>query len=423
PVPVDGGQSRNDVRPRDLTPGSKVTRIDACHVHRLTAYFAGSRFRVDDPTPLIFRTHDGGQTWTKITTGLPANAPVNVVREDPVRRGLLFAGTERDVYVSFDDGGAWQPITLNLPHSSMRDLAVHGDDLIVATHGRSFWILDDLTPLRQLSATVAGAGAYLYKPARAWRMRRNNNTDTPLPPEVPAGQDPPDGAIIDYSLREPAPGGVTLEIFTAAGKLVRRYKSSDPPESIESIDGQPLNVPLYWIRRAGTPSADKGMHRFVWDLHYPAPKALRRENPISATYMDTPPPPPGPVAPPGPYPVKVTVNGPAFERPLTVKMDPRVRTPPLGLQRQFALASHLADMMRQEYEALMQVRAARGSQGADGPLAGLERELVALNSDLTSVYEMIEGADASPTVQATRTVAALQQSLSALLTRWNRAKR
>src|SRR5207248_4640725 len=185
-VTRDGGMTWGDVTPKELTPWSKVTQIDASHFDPLTAYISVSRFRMDDLTPLVFRTHDGGQTWTRITQGLAANAPVNVVREDPVAKGLLYAGTERDVYVSFDDGTNWQPITLNLPRSSVRDLTVHGDDLIVATHGRSFWILDDIVPLRELATTGAEhefkTTSRLFRPAVAWRVRRNNNTDTPPPP-------------------------------------------------------------------------------------------------------------------------------------------------------------------------------------------------------------------------------------------------
>ncbi len=361
-------------------------------------------------------------TWTKITRGLAENAPVNVVREDPIRKGLLFAGTEREVYVSFNDGDVWQPITLNLPHSSMRDLVVHHEDLIVATHGRSFWILDNITPLRQISAAGAGADTYLYKPASAWRIRRNNNTDTPLPPEVPAGRNPPDGAIIDYYLREPASGAVTLEIFTAAGGLVRRYSSADKPEPHD----KEINVPTYWVRQPTTLSADKGMHRFVWDLHYPPPEAIEHDYPISAIYMDTPRLPLGPAALPGVYTVKLTANGKSSTQPLAVTMDPRVKTSPLGLAQQFRLATRLTDMMHSDSEGLQQVRAARrqtGLSASTDPLAALDRDLTALNNNLVTVYDLIEGADARPTLQAAKTVVELEHTLTLLLARWAQLKR
>ena len=277
-VTRDGGATWSDVTPKELTAWSKVTQIDASHVDPGTAYISVSRFRVDDVTPLVFRTHDGGTTWTRITRGLADNAPVNVVREDPKVKGLLFAGTERDVYVSFTDGDDWLPLTLNLPHTSVRDLIVHGDDLVVATHGRGFWILDNMTPLREIAGLKPRATsgqsdvaqgfspAFLFKPQVAYRLRRDNWPDTPLPPEVPAGTNPPDGAIIDYYLAPDATGPVTLEISTAGGKLVRRYSSDDQPEP---LDEKEVDVPTYWIRPPRILPATAGMHRFVWDLRYP----------------------------------------------------------------------------------------------------------------------------------------------------------
>src|SRR5437899_9080045 len=172
--------------------------MDASHFDTATLYAAVNRFRLDDLHPYIYRTHDGGKSWTKIVSGIPDDEPVNTVREDPQRKGLLFAGTERTVYVSFDDGDHWQLLRLNLPATSIRDLVVHGDDVVVGTHGRSFWILDDVTPLRQLMPAVAAADVHLFRPQVAYRVRWNVNTDTPLPPEEPAGQNPPDGAVVDY---------------------------------------------------------------------------------------------------------------------------------------------------------------------------------------------------------------------------------
>ena len=235
-----------------------------------------SRFRVDDLTPLIVRTRDGGRTWTPITRGLATNAAVNVVREDPKTPGLLFAGTERDVYVSFNDGDDWQPLSLNLPKTSVRDLIVHGDDLAIATHGRGFWILDNMTPLRQLKSLQPSAlsPAHLFKPPVAYRLRRDNWTDTPLPPEFPAARNPPDGAIIDYVLDGDGSGPVRLEILTATGALVRRFSSTD---TAEAVDEKAFNVPMYWARSSQLLSATKGAHRFVWDLRYPAPGAVQRD--------------------------------------------------------------------------------------------------------------------------------------------------
>ncbi|PYT21219.1 MAG: hypothetical protein DMG57_39370 [Acidobacteria bacterium] len=240
----DGGTTWANVTPPDLSPWSKVSLMDASHFDVETVYAAIDRFRLDDLHPCIYRTHDGGTTWRKITRGVSENEVVNAVREDPLRRGLLFAGTERAVYVSFNDGDDWQSLRLNMPATAIRDLVIHDDDLVVGTHGRSFWILDDISPLRELSAKKAESDARLFRPRLTYRVRRNQNTDTPLPPEEPAGQNPPDGAIIYYSLTSAPEEPVTLEILDAAGKLVRRYSSADKPEPIE----KDLNVPTYWVR-------------------------------------------------------------------------------------------------------------------------------------------------------------------------------
>src|SRR5205085_1164658 len=194
--------------------------------------------------------------WKEVVRGIPADELVNTVREDPERPGLLFCGTERAVYVSFNDGDEWQPLRLNMPATSIRDLVIHRDDIVVGTHGRSFWILDDLTPLRQLDAQAAASDAFLFAPQVAYRVQRNVNTDTPLPPEEPAGQNPPDGAIINYYLKTNSTTPVVLEIFERGGKLVRRFRSDDQPEY---VDEKELNVPLYWVRPPQVLPASSGM--------------------------------------------------------------------------------------------------------------------------------------------------------------------
>ena len=196
---------------------------------------------------------------------------MNVVREDPARKGLLYAGSETSVYVSFNDGDSWQLLQLNLPHTSMRDLTIHGDDLIVGTHGRSFWILDDLTPLRQVSDVAASSAAFLFKPEEAIRWRWNRNPDTPLPPETPAGKNPPDGAILDYYLASAARGPVVLEILDSTGAVVRRYSSTDTPLSMDKLAGE-YPIPMYWVRPSQMLSTAPGMHRFVWDLRHAPPR-------------------------------------------------------------------------------------------------------------------------------------------------------
>src|SRR6202034_651838 len=230
----DAGKNWTDITPKELTAWSKVTQISASHFDERTAYASVSRFRINDLHPYIYRTHDGGKNWKLITSGLPDFGPVDTVREDPVRKGLLYAGTENAVWVSFDDGDHWQSLQLNLPHTSMRDLWIHESDLIVGTHGRSFWILDNITPLRQISEAVLSSDAHLFAPAPAYRVQRDTYTDTPLPPDEPAAANPPDGAVIDYYLGSAVAGAVKLEILDAHGQMVRSFSSTDQPEASEA---------------------------------------------------------------------------------------------------------------------------------------------------------------------------------------------
>jgi photosystem II stability/assembly factor-like uncharacterized protein len=421
-VTRDGGAHWRDVTPKALTAWSKVTQIDASHFDAKSAYLSVSRFRMDDLTPLVFRTHDGGATWTSITRGMALDAPVNVVREDPKVKGLLYAGTERDVYVSFDDGNEWQVLTLNLPHTSVRDLIVHGDDLVIATHGRGFWILDDMTPLREIAArhsslvtrrSTGGARetgdeqreTFLYRPQVAYRLRRSNYPDTPLPPEIPAARNPPDGAIIDYYLAADAARPVTLEIFTASGTLVRRYASDDRPAA---FDEREVNVPTYWIRPPQTLPASKGMHRFVWDLRYPTPGAVSYDYPISAVPHDTPREPLGVLAVPGTYTITLTVDNRTVTQPLTLRMDPRATITALGLRQQFSLATKIAGMMNRTFAAIQQ------SSPQSPTRTPRDEQLVSLNTDLATAYDVVEGADRAPTSQAVKAVAVLEQRLKKL---------
>jgi len=403
----DGGKRWQDITPRGLTAWSKVSVMEASHFDPATAYAAVNRFRLDDLRPHIYRTRDFGESWQEITRGIPEGEVVNAVRGDPVRRGLLFAATERGVYVSVDDGDSWQSLRLNLPATAVRDLAIHGADLVAGTHGRSFWVLDDISPLRQLeagaTAATAGAPARLFRPAAAWRVRRDLNTDTPLPPDEPAGKNPPDGAVIDYLLgagrsaagaadaspaagtapggatdtgsaavttsggangagsAAAAPGEVTLEIVDAAGALVRRFSSADRPPP---VDPKELPIPMYWVRPPQPLAAAPGMHRFVWDLRYPPPEALNHEYPIAAVVHDTPAEPLGPLVLPGTYRVKVTADGRTFTQPLEVKMDPRVRTPAEGLAQQLQLARGIVAAMAADAAALRHVRAVRAGLAA-----------------------------------------------------------
>ncbi len=434
----DGGKTWTNFTPSALTPWSKVSLMEASHFDDVTAYAAINRFKLDDLQPHIYRTHDGGKSWTEIVSGIPSGEVVDAVREDPVRRGLLFAGTERAVYFSLDDGDHWQSLRLNMPATAIRDLVIHDDDIVVGTHGRSFWILDDMTTLRQLDAKPA-AETFLFKPKLTYRFRRNKNTDTPLPPEEPAGKNPPDGAIINYRLGADVAGPVGLEILDNAGKIVRSFSSADSVEPIETN----LNVPNYWIRPQQRLAADRGTHRFVWDLHYPPPKVLAHDYPISAIYGDTPRFPLGPAVLPGTYTVRLTVNGRRYEQPLTIKMDPRVRITDAGLRLQRDIGLRMNDAISRDFTALSELRARRGllrtqREGAkakevadslvalDSTLAGIESGtrggaaagLVQLNEQLAGVLDTVEGADAEPTTQAARAAADLEATLNTLLRRW-----
>jgi photosystem II stability/assembly factor-like uncharacterized protein len=451
----DGGRSWQNVTPPQLKPWSKVSIIEASHFDAGTAYAAINSFRLDDLRAHIYRTRDFGKTWTEISKGIPDGGASNVVREDPERQGLLFAGTEGSVYVSLDDGDDWQPLQLNLPHTSMRDLATHGDDLIVATHGRSFWILDDITPLRQWNAEIAKESAHLFAPETAIRFRWNRNPDTPLPPEFPAGKNPPDGAIIDYYLASPSRNPVTVEVLDQQNRVVRRYSSTDKPEPMEGI-ARENPIPMYWVRPMPILSREAGMHRFVWDMHYAPPEALEHEFPISAIYHDTPKYPLGAWALPGNYTVKLTVDGRTYTQPLVVKMDPRITASLADLRKQFGMESGSVEGMNQSYEALAQVRsvraqlkelAARAGKGRlaeaiatlDKKAAELEgaaqsgfygspprgkqpENFSTLNQHFAGMLAVADSADAAPTSQATAVFGELRTALESLLSVWKNAK-
>jgi hypothetical protein len=377
-VTHDGGKTWNNVTPKALTAWSKVSVMDAGRFDPQTAYAAINRIRLDDQKPHIYRTHDGGKTWKEIVHGLP-DGPVNAVREDPVRKGLLYCGTEQAVFVSFDDGDHWQSLRLNMPATSIRDLVIHDDDLVVGTHGRSFWILDDVTPLRQINAKVAEAPAHLFRPERAYRVRWDVNTDTPLPPEEPAGENPPDGAILNYCLKDKPTGPVVLAIYDKDGKLVRRFSSKD---KLQPVNPKSLTIATYWVRPLQPVKTGPGMHRFVWDLHYPPPEGMRRRYPMTAIYHNTAPAPQGPWAQPGTYTVKLTVAGKTYSAPLTVKMDPRVHTPAAGLAKQSSVAMECYHDIDDVSATLRQIRALRAkirTLRRENKLGDFAKELAALD--------------------------------------------
>ncbi len=445
-VTVNGGTSWTDVTPSQLRPWAKVSVMEASHFDTGEAYAAINTFRLDELHPEILRTRDGGRSWTAIVDGIPDGTIINSVREDPKKRGLLFAGSEQAVYVSFDDGDHWQSLRLNMPATSIRDLTIHGDDLVAGTHGRGFWILDDIEPLRQITR-ASSANAVLFAPARTMRVRWNKNSDTPMPPDEPVGQNPPDGAIIDYVLNEASGSPVTLEILDSAGNVIRRYSSRD--RAVKPRDEG--NVPWYWIRPPQILSAAPGMHRFLWDLHYQPPAGTRPRYGMGAIVHDTPPAPGSPWVLPGTYTVRLTANATSVTRPLTVVMDPRVKTTAAGLAQQFALAKEMYDGIVSAQNALQRVRSIRGqirerqksaaNTALTNDLASLDRtaaavegegggnefgpprrvEVESLNSisaSMRSLLGVLQGADVEPATQTVAAVEDRRRALAGVMERW-----
>jgi len=371
-VTTNGGQTWKNVTPPGIKPWTRIFNIDAGHFNRGTAYVAANTMRLDDMNPHFYRTDDFGRTWTEIDNGLSPGAVANSIREDPRRKGLLYAATETQVWVSFDDGDHWHSLRLNMPAVSVRDLQVKDDrsclcaDLVAATHGRGFWILDDVTPLRQEAAAEAASEAYLFKPEIAVRVRYGMNDPTEWPPELPHGENPPPGGIIDYYLAADAKGPVRLDILDAGGKVIRSYSSTDPvlkpdpalhPKAYNRICEQDptapnCRMPLYWPAPQMVIATQEGMHRFSWDLHFQpiGPESLAASG-AHGVPGHTYPEPNSPWAPPGHYTVRLTVDGTSYTQPLTLVLDPRVKTPAVAL-------AQLAQLSRETYDGAVASHAA-----------------------------------------------------------------
>ncbi len=436
---TDAGKHWQNVTPPELTAWSKVGGIELSHFDPLVAYLAVDRHRLDDDAPYIYRTADGGKSWTRIDAGIARNAFVNVVREDPVRRGLLYVGTEKGMYVSFDDGGHWQSLQQNLPSTSVRDIDVHGDDLVIATHGRGFWIMDDMTALRQM-ANVSTAAVTLFAPATAIRMRPAGFTGTPMPKDEPMAENPPDGAIIDYVLPAAVQGAVTLRVLDASNKLVREFSSATPPTK---ADAAKLGFAPEWLPIPAHLSTAPGMQRFVWNLRYaPLSKPEDPSEPAGGVW-----------APPGRYTVVLTVNGREYRQPLIVKPDPRLHLPASAYAQEFALAmqvaEHRATISAALNEATGLLKALQARQAAaNGALrtqlgASLDKvsdlsgvplhsdpnnsmgapphsvtSLKALAKDFSALQAAVDGADAEPSPDARASYATLTQMATAALADW-----
>jgi photosystem II stability/assembly factor-like uncharacterized protein len=354
-VTRDNGRTWKNVTPPGIGPWAKVSIMDASHSDANEAYAAINTFHLDDLRPHMFRTKDGGKSWTEIVQGIDSGAVINTVREDPKRRGFLAAGSETQVWFSLDDGDHWHSLRLNMPATSIRDLIFKDDDIAVGTHGRGFWILDDITALRQWSDKAANDAVTLFRPALATRVRYGMYPDTPVPPDEPMAENPPDGAIVDYYLKAPVSGPVTLDILGDKGRVIRTYSSTDPVRPIQD-EG---NWPAYWFRPSQILSTDAGLHRYVWDLHFAPPPHAECSLPISATPHNTKCEPEGPWVAPGQYTARLTVNGQRFAQSFSVRMDPRVKTSSADLQQQSTLSVTLYDAAYTTAARIAQARAIR----------------------------------------------------------------
>ena len=455
-VTRDNGANWQDVSPVGMGANTQISMIEASHFDAGTAYAAIDRHEENDFKPHFYRTHDFGKTWQETNGGIPDGCFGRVVREEPIRKGLLYAGTENAAFVSFDEGDHWTSLQLNMPTTSVRDMVIHGDDLVAGTYGRAFWILDDVTPLRQIDRSVATSSAFLFKPEKALRVRLDMNGDTPIPPDMPAGANPPNGAILNFYLSSTPAQDVTLAIYDSAGKLVREF--STKPEEI--TPEPPPNVPDYWLGHPELLTRNTGLNRFVWDLHATAPPVLRHEYPISALYQNTPAFPLGALVLPGTYKVKLTANGKTYEQSLVVALDPRVDVTNDALTQEYQLETRSIDLVAMSFEfykkavAFRQLLAASekelekhaaGSadalkaakdfdqkalrlQGAEGGFGGGGAgrggrggtpAFAALNRSLGSLATVVDGQDSAPTSAMAMGYDSLCKELATAAQNWN----
>jgi photosystem II stability/assembly factor-like uncharacterized protein len=458
-VTMNGGTTWKNVTPAAIKPWTRIFNIDAGHFDSQTAYAAANTLRIDDLHPHFWRTHDGGRTWTEINAGIAPNAVANSIREDPRVPGLLYAATDVQVWVSFDDGANWQSLRLNMPAISVRDIQVKDDrtclcaDLIAGTHGRGFWILDDLTPVRHLARS--GRDVSLVKPLTAVRVRFGTNEPTPWPPELPAGENPAAGATLDYFLPTDATGPVKLEIIEASGRVMRSYSSDDPvldpdpaldPGSYDRVcqknpAATDCGLPLYWPAPQARLSARAGLHRFTWDLRYQPIVDNPRTGEVEATGAvphrseHTP---TVPWAPPGRYTVRLTVNGTSHIQPLTLRLDPRVKTSVAGLQQLAVLSREMYELAAAAQAAYREARALVDSlptamraqveslapapqprpRGASTPRPTLE---IASSAALAAAMAM-QDADVTPTAAQVAACQRARTQARLVLARWSRLK-
>ncbi len=432
----DEGKTWSNVTPKEMPEWAMVSLIEASPFDAGTAYAAVDAHKFDNFHPYIFKTTDFGRSWTKITSGLPDNSYVHAVREDPARKGLLYAGTETGAWVSFDDGSHWQSLQLNLPVTPVHDLLVHNNDLDIATHGRSFWVLDDLSPLRQADASIASEDAHLFKPQTATRTRTRHFN----PRRYAIGENPPQGAILYYSLKEAPKEPIKLELLDVQGKVLRAFtsavkKKEEAPEEWEE-DAEVEHIP-----------AAAGLNRFAWDLRLEPPVKIP-----AAIYDNGRP--AGPLVLPGAYQVRLTVAGKSSTAPFEVKLDPRVKTSAEDLRKQFDLMLKLRDRQDEMNKAILAIRDLRVQlQALEKHLGGrdetksvaaastnlrkttsdVEQELIQVNAKATEdeanfpvklnsmfgyLNRVVDSADAAPTAAEEAVFAKLDQQLETQLAKW-----
>ena len=459
-VTMDGGATWKNVTPPAIQPWTRIFNIEAGHFDTRTAYAAANTLRIDDARPHFWRTHDGGSTWTEINNGIAPNAVANSIREDPRVSGLLYAATDVQVWVSFNDGDTWQSLRLNMPAISVRDIQVKDDstclcaDLIAGTHGRGFWILDDLSPLRHIAQHrvpplrpqrgSGGEATYLVKPNTALRVRFGTNEPTPWPPELPAAENPPNGAIIDYALGADVSGPVKLEIIEASGRVIRSYSSDDPVTNPDpAIDPVAYNrvcqknpeaadcsLPLYWPAPQLRLSARAGLHRFLWDMRYQPIGDSVRTGEVEATGAvphrseHTP---RAPWASPGRYTVRLTADGKSYTQPLTLRLDPRVKTPAPALTQLAALTREMYDLAAAAQAAYLNARERGNDSIAGGPPSGPRRPgrtppagptLAGARDAALAAAMAMQDADLAPTAAQIAACARARAQVNAVMTKW-----
>ncbi|MBN2638666.1 MAG: hypothetical protein JXR65_06220 [Bacteroidales bacterium] len=423
----DGGKHWKNVTPPNIPLWGRINSVAPSPFSKNTAYVSVDLHRLGESKPLILKTNDYGKTWTTITKGIPSNEYMNVVRVDPVKKGLLYASTNRSVYVSFNDGALWQPLTFNLPTTSVRDLVVHNNDLIAGTQGRGIWILDNLAPLREMTAQIPEQQVYLFSPASAWRIRSSENHDTPWPPSTPLGQNPPAGAIIDYWLKDNVQQQINISIKDSTGNVIAQFSSNEETKE--------LPVHRYfdkdWVGKTERLSSNAGMHRFVWNLRYPRPSALEYHYSIAAVWTDGAPIlPQGPLVMPGHYTVTLSINGKNYSQPLTIKMDPRVQVSKKDLAQQLQFALQVDALLNKSvalYNKIGRMEdkanlSAKTKKELSDILRTGQPHLSSIISGLTSLATSVQRADAAPVQGEMEVFSHYKNQVKELIDRWENIK-